>query len=209
MASWVTQATDDFNRANADPLDGSWATGSGLTRMALSSNHVIPGSLGSDCGSRSTARTWADDQSSSAILTCTGTAGTGSGIGLTVRMSASANTLYRFVIDHASPGNNFHFDRDITGGLTTLLAGVQAFTDGDRFTFRVSGPASAALLELLRNGVLVQSFTDNSVLQSGSPGLFYSSSETAATIDDWEGGELTGLSSDNPPIGLLGRGAGW
>jgi len=187
---WVPLSIDGFNRADSDPINGDWATITSLTRYVITSNKATPGSVGADCGSRSTAKVWNDDQSSSGILTCTGTTGTGSGVGLVVRASAAARTYYNFVIDHASPGNNFHFDRFIAGSPTTLLAGVQAFTDGDRFTFRVSGPPGAALLELLRNGTLVQSFTDSSSLASGSPGIYFSSSETAATIDDWEGGEL-------------------
>lgn len=157
--------------------------------MVLTSNKAGPGSVGADCGSRSTAKTWIDDQSSSAVLTCTGTTGTGSGVGLIVRAAPTARTYYCFVIDHASPGSNFHIDRFIAGTPTNLVAGTQTFMDGDRFTLRASGPATATLLEVLRNGYVVQSFTDNSSLQSGSPGIYYSSSETAATIDDWEGGE--------------------
>ena len=194
MSTWTTQVTDAFTRANENPLAGNWTTVTSETAMQLTSNAVVPSALGSDCGARWNARSWTDDHSSSALITCTGTGGTGEGPGLAVRVASGARTYYRFTINKSPDAEIRRF---IAGASTQIDHWTPAvWADGDRFTFQVSGPASAAFLEILKNGVSIRTFTDNSSLASGSPGLGYSSTVTAATFDSWEGGELV---ADPPP----------
>jgi len=186
--SWVTQATDNFNRANETPLgNGVWTVLPFTTSLSITSNVVVPTNPISDCGARYTGRAWADDQSSSAILTATA-GGVGEGPGLCVRCASGALTYYRFVIN-TSVGSA-EFRRFIAGVSAQLDTFATVLTNGDRWTFRATGPASAVTLEALQNGVSRRTFVDNSSLQSGSPGLAYSSNNTGSIMDDWEGGEF-------------------
>lgn len=166
------------------------------TAVNLNGTVAVPSALGSDCSARYSGRTWADDQSSSAILTCTGTAGQ-DGPGLAVRVASGARTYYRMSVNHGSNPNAEI--RRFIGGVSVQLKTFDftSFVNGDRVTLRVSGASSAAFLEVLRNSVSVTTYTDNSTLASGSPGIAYSSTETAATWDDWEGGELVA-----DPVGI-------
>lgn len=187
--AWQTQVSDSFDRANETPLAGQWTTTTSETAINLASNSCTPSSLASDCGARYSGRVWANDQSSSAIFTSTGVSGQ-DGTGLGVRIASAARTYYRFTTNHAS-SPNAEIRRFLAGASAQLDSwDLTAFTEGDRFTLRVSGPASAAFLEVLRNGVSVRTFTDNSTIASGSPGLAYSSTLTGATWNDWEGGVI-------------------
>lgn len=200
MATWVTQVTDSFTRANETPLAGSWTSPiTAETAVNLTTNQVVPSSLANDCSARYSGRAWANDQSSSAIFTSTGTSGQ-DGTGLAVRAASGARTYYRFTVNHAS-SPNAEIRRFLAGVSAQLDSwDLTAFSDGDRFTFRVSGPQTAAFLEVLRNGVSVRTFTDNSTIASGSPGLAYSSTLTGATWDDWEGGELVADAAVQVPV---------
>lgn len=188
----MTTVTDDFNRANVAPLAAPWATGTGDSAMNLVSNAAAPSSTSADCAAiynGTGAPSWGDDQSSSAKLTVTGTAGSGPGVALWVRHAAAAKTGYRLAGDHAAT-NNFKLNRFSAGTGTSLVIFTQAFTDGDRFELRVTGPATAARIEILRNGASVQVFTDNSTIASGAPGIGFSSIDTSASLDDWIGTDM-------------------
>lgn len=180
----MTTATDNFNRANETPLAGNWTT-TGIA-MNLTGNVAVPSATGSDCGARYSGATWGNDQSSSAKLATTDTAGGGVGPGLLVRWSAAATTGYRLVATHAAT-NNIELSRFIAGAFTVLVGFTQAWTDGDTWELRVIGPATAAVLGMYVNGTLVRTFTDNSSIASGFPGIAYSSTAANATIDDWTG----------------------
>ena len=115
-----------------------------------------------------------------------------------------ARTYYRFVADHTPDAEIMRF----RAGSTSLdLWAIAGWTNGDRFTFRASGPASAVLLEVLKNGVVIRTFTDTSGIASGSPGMSYSTTETGMKIDSWEGGELVSDASGRR-IGTLSA-TGW
>lgn len=188
---WVTVAADDFNRANETPLAGNWATVTSESAFNLASNVAVPSNDANDCGARYSGRVWADDQSSSAVL-ISPNAGADVGTGLCVRVASGVRTYYRCVIS-AAGATDCTLRRFIAGASTQLVQFTTPFASGDRVTFRVSGPASAAFLEVLVNGVGVGTFTDNSSLQSGSPGISYSSNQAGNSINDWEGGEFVAV----------------
>jgi hypothetical protein len=201
--AWVNQATDAFTRANETPLAGNWTSPiTGEQAVNLTTNQVVTTS-DNDSSARYSGRTWANDHSSSALITTPGSSGGNQGIGVCVRAASGARTYYRFIVDHAG-ASNAALHRVIAGAQTVLDTWTQTFTDGDRFTLRVNGPASAAFLEVLRAGASVRTFTDNSSLASGSPGLAYSSAAVSGTWDDWEGGELVGAGrTDQPSLPLI------
>lgn len=185
---FVPLASSTFTGANEVPLSegGVWTTSSGLVGFDRNTNTAIPDTVGSDCGSHYTGITFPANQYSRANLTVTGTVGGGSGIGLRLRQASGANTGYRFAIDHAA-SNNAQIVRSTAGALVTLITWTQAFTDGDQFTFAVDG---MTVYVFDKNGLEVARFreTTAAVISTGAPGLFYSSTETSASLDNWDAG---------------------
>lgn len=198
----MTVVADNFDRANQAPLASGWTTGTTDGAFNLTGNVAVPAAIGSDSSSFYSGATWSADHSSQGRLTCTGTAGGTSGIGLCVRHAPAAKTYYRFVIDHAAT-NNANIARMLAGGFTSLITWTQAFTDGDLFEFRVSGPAAASVLVLFRNGVQVQTFTDNSTVATGAPGLAYSSVETSVNVNDWVGTDMVSPRATGTGTGVV------
>jgi hypothetical protein len=200
----MTTISDSFNRANETPLASGWTTGTSDVAFNLTGNVAVPSdaSVNDDC-SIYTGATWGNDQSSKAKLTCTGTAGGSAGVGLCLRHAAAAKTYYRFALDHAA-SNNMCIDRFVAGAHAILVTWTQTFTDGDTFEYTVTGPQTASVLTVYRNGTQVQQFTDNSTIASGTPGLSFSTSETAATVDDWVGTDQFGVvaAPRRMPLGL-------
>lgn len=194
FASGSTQsavASDDFNRANENPLVGIgrvWTTISGQVAMQVVSNQCTPTAVsGTDNGAYYSGANWPADQFSRANLTVNSTGGATQGVCLMVRVATGAATFYRFVTDHAA-SNNCTLSRFNGGVSTTLVQFTQAWTDGNLWEFQVRGPTLIVLLE----GSVVQVFNDTAPLLSGSPGLGLSTTVTSAAIDNWVGGAFTG-----------------
>jgi hypothetical protein len=194
--------TDSFTRANETPLAGNWATGSGDTGFNLTTNAANSPDDSADRCSIYTGSAFGNDQSSQGKLSTPGTGGVGQGIGLCVRHAAGAKTYYRAVGIHTTP-TNWEFMRFVGGASTSLVQFLSSYTDGDTYELRVTGPAAAARLELFKNGVSVQVFTDNSSLASGSPGLAYSTSSTSGTVDDWVGTDVFGAAAVTPTFNAI------
>lgn len=178
--------TDNFDRANANPIGGNWVTVPSNSAIQIVSNAATPSSLAADCSCIWTAITsFPTDQYSQAAVTVTGTVGGNAGMGVIVRGSKTANTYYRLCIDHAAASNVF-LGKKVAGTSTAIWTRTQAFTDGDILRLEVRGNILRALL----NGVAIGAdVTDNSIL-GGYPGLHYSSTETAASADTWQAGSL-------------------
>lgn len=208
----MTTVTDDFNRANETPLAAPWVEVGVVGReMNLSSNHVVPADLSIDC-QYGYGASFAADQAAYAILTCTGTGG-GTGPGLAVRCgTVHSQNSYIMFVDHAA-SLNVHVQRVVADVHTDLDSFTQAWTDGDTWGFKATGVATATVLTIYLNGTLVRTVApDNSTLGTGTPGICYSSTATASTIDTFTGTDVFGPTpgpGDDPPIGILGRGAGW
>ena len=186
-------AADSFNRANQTPLAGNWTS----TSLNLSSNHVVPASLGTDGRAYYSGTTWPANQYSKAQLFVTGTAGGDQGMGLIVRQSTSAVTYYRLAVDHAT-SNNVGLSKRVAGTYTSLATFTQSWTDGDVWELRVIG----ARLQVFRNGTQVGTDVTDCAIASGAAGIAYSSSETAASLDNWEGGAVVNPAPawpDEPP----------
>lgn len=185
--------TDNFTRANEAPLASPWIALSSGT-FSLSSNTIIPGSLGSDTNAVYTGRTFPNNQFAEAKVLVTGLGGGGSGGGVIVRGSlvAGTNTCYRFAIDHKVAGTNAEIGRFNAGAFTSLkLFDAGSWADGDRFALSVITVGSNAELRAYRNGIQIGGeVTDTSPLASGAPGLAYSSVETACTLDDFFAGDM-------------------
>jgi hypothetical protein len=190
-------ASDNFDRANANPIGAPWTTASGVSAMQIAGNVCTPSSLAADCGADHTGITWPADHYSKAKLSVTGTGGGGQGACLSVRSASGARTCYRLEVDHAAT-LNVAVEKFVAGTPSSLIAALtQAWSDGDTWEIR----AQSNRISIYLNGVLIAAATDSSSpLLTGNPGIGYSSVETAASINDWEGGDFAGASAVRIPL---------
>ena len=171
-------ASDSFNRADANPLDGSWTNGPGaLVNMKLASNAVTAATGSTDSGAFSTHVLWPDDQYSEITV---GSAGTGDG-GPMTRVDANGNgymananggSITLFLIT----GNGTNF-----GNLTSAAGSV---TGTDVFRLESEGTTH----RIKKNGSTVLTHTD-ATFGSGSAGMF--NFDGSMTFDSWAGGDFT------------------
>ncbi len=193
-AEFSVIASDNFNRANEDPLAGDWTTAVGDGgAMRIVSNVATKNATvdANNDGAIYDGITFPDNQYSAAKLSVTSTNGVRRGPALFVRHAFSANTSYRISVDHAA-SNNCNISRFLAGVRTTLLDFTQAWTDGAEWKIAVDGPASAARIRIYLNGTLLQTVTDNSSIASGYPGIGVSDQTDVSNvvIDDWYAGEV-------------------
>lgn len=189
--------SDDFNRADSNPIQVTspwWSLGrGGAADWKLVSNHAEPISAAGDSIAIWKDHPWGVNQAAYGNLTVSGTLGGGRGIGFVLRCldDPTTRTCYEFVADHAATLNCF-IQRFVGGTYTALDSFTQAFTDGDRWGFKATGPPTATILEVFYLGSKVRTFTDNSSIANGSPGLGFSSATTSASLDNWEAWDLDG-----------------
>lgn len=163
--------TDDFNRANANPIGGNWSAVSGWTGAQIVSNAV---SSTAPAAIYWNAATFANNQYSqvklagaysvSAAVRCNGTA-------CYIWFVANATTMryYRAT----SSGSYTQIGGDITGVILTTST----------LRLEVSGTTLTGYID----GVAQTTQTD-ATYASGSPGLHWGSG--TASMDDWAGGDL-------------------
>ena len=183
-------ASDNFNRANEVPIASPWGspnvTGDLAFQLTGNTCNVNSGSLGSDNREwYDGGISWPNDQYVLAQLTVSGTAGSGSGIGLIARSTISGTkTFYRLCGDHAA-SNNVKLKKSVAGTSTTIQLFTQAWNDGDTWKLECIGTT----LNVYLNGSLINTNTD-SAITSGNPGVAYSATETSASVDNWEAGSI-------------------
>lgn len=184
-------ATDNFNRANEDPIASPWVAGAGSDRMTLATNAMAPNSVGADAWAYyDGAISWPNDQYCKFKVAVTGTAGGGSGAGLMVRKAAgtSDQTRYELILDHAASNNCTLRRRDSGGTPTNIVVFTQAWSDGNTWELRAQGTT----LSMWLNGVQVNTNQTDATIASGFLGGTYSSTETSASLEDFEGGNFAG-----------------
>lgn len=202
-------ASDDFNRADETPLASPWVQAYSNRTFDLVSNHVVPTAL-LDTVYIYSGATWPADQWSFAALTVTGGTGGGDGPGVCVRWDGATINGYWLVASHGAT-NNVHLWQVDDGSFNALTSFTQAWTDGDVFGLRVSGPTNNAFLEVFYNGALLGSTTDTSsaIPASGSAGMVYSSSPSGPQLDRWSGGTGAFDLPRIPPITLPTMAGRW
>lgn len=130
-----------------------------------------------------------------------GSAGSEEGVGVSVRWAAAATTGYRAIVSSAAT-LNVTLHRIIAGAGTKVGQVTQAFAAGDRLRISVTGQNTSTVVLVERAAAAsptvfstLITYTDNSgsAINSGFPGLAYSSTLTAASVDNWEGGDLVGV----------------
>lgn len=183
-------AVDRFNRANGTLNTGNWtSTGeSSGGSFSIASNVVSPADLGKDSGSLFSGTASITDQYAQGVLSVTGTVGGGCGMGVGVRMATSVN-YYRLVGDHAASGN-WELGKKVAGAYTAIWTGrTQAWSNGDTVYLQVVG---TTLIGKIAGTAIGASATDSS-LASGCPGVLYSDTTSAASIDSFIGGDMAAL----------------
>ena len=183
--------TDDFNRANG-AMGVNWTTlKNGFTVV---SNAAAPSNTATtDDWNIYTGTIVGADQYVKAKLTCVGTNGAQAGIALALRTQADATVKgYRFIVDHAASGNcSLDFEKDSSAAYINLKQFTQAWTNGDTWEVRVTG-TSPILFTFLLNGATITTHSESTnLITTGQPGISFSSAETSASIDDFEGGDYT------------------
>lgn len=188
--SWgVTLATDDFNRADENPLAGNWTTvGLDVRNLQIVGNSVRSTDTGSRAAAYYNAVTPPNDQWTSikAVAVPTDTVGETCA---SVRASTVDETSYDLCIA-TFPAGNFVYDLvlRVNGSYTSLAFDNVAFTAGDIFRLEAQGTTIRAL----KNGVQFVSVID-STIASGRFGIKITppANTANAILDDFQGGDFT------------------
>jgi hypothetical protein len=179
---------DNFNRADDVSMGANW-TNPGNPTFTSGGFKVLSNSATFETNNDSleifTGATFSADQGASASITVTGgSSGDGSGIGLALR--ATGNTLYRIVVNKGA-ANNVTIAKFINGTYTGIAQKTTTWVDGDTLSADIFGTT----IRVYQNGVPLGADVSDSSIATGSPGIAYSSTVTAATIDNFNASSLT------------------
>ena len=183
----MTVRTDDFNRADENPIGGNWTnTQSGTGRAQIISNQLTSsGDLGqNDHACYWNADTFSNDQFSSAQFVAQG--GGSCAPGLTVRGSGIASDFYCCQLFSGS--DLFKY---VAGSYTSLSRPADTWTANDYMRLQVSGTSLGFYHDTLTiPTTLIASATD-SAFASGKVGVYNWLGQ--GIWDNWRGGDLADL----------------
>jgi hypothetical protein len=167
---------DNFNRSNANPMDGDWGAVTGAGAIQITSN------AGAGTSATMNGMYWTtavnNNQYSKGKMTAFGTS-----VGFFTRLTpASANGYLLYSVD----GTSVYISR-VDGGVETVLVNAFAttITASDVVELRSVGSTHSYYL----NGVSQTSTTD-ATYSSGNIGIYLYN--TTSRVDDWEGGNVAG-----------------
>jgi hypothetical protein len=169
--------SDNFNRADSNPIGGNWTTFPGLSPIQIVSNQAY----GADDSSNSAAYWNADTFNNDQWAQCTVLTVTGAGVmmGPAVRCSTSQLTGYVLNISNGSV-NLFK----CVNGTPSLVASYNAtISNGSVFKLIAHGTT----IEVWMNGNLIISATDSDI-SSGSAGIVANSQWSSLGCEDWSAG---------------------
>lgn len=182
-------ATDDFDRADNANLGASWDQITGEFAYKLASNKAEPSVLNQDCAEYHSGIVWPDDHYGQCILTPSTSGGSASsdrGIGLAARAATAARTYYRLSTDATGATNNIGLSKFVAAVKTNLWFRSLAIAAGDVVRLEVQGTT----LRVFFNGVQLGADTTDASIATGSPGVSYSGTVGACSLDDWMGGDF-------------------
>jgi len=200
--SRTTLVTDNFNRADSNPLDGNWtqlASGGGFGPAQLVSNAVEGATAGVNADSWNNGISWPNDQWAQVTVTALNN----SFIGVSLRQSLiGAQTAYRFVYGQGSTGGSVPYiiQKAVAASFSTLKSGSSTLNNGDV----ISAEAIGTTLNLYVNGSLIDTTTDGAIT-SGAGGFMIAPITSAANaiLDDFSGGGFTSATSAQPVICIM------
>jgi hypothetical protein len=180
-------ASDNFQRADANPIGGNWTTGGGASNPQQLASHLVEATVNNAtyCMSFWNPIVWPNDQYSEVTLFNLGGPGTNY-IGAAVRMSSSAQTVYMGLVESGT--QNLYIQKNVAG-VVSNPAGPLATTVNVGDVFRLS--AVGTLVTFYQNGVQMLQATDASIA-SGSAGMMHFNAATgtftSSQISAWAGG---------------------
>lgn len=181
----ITLISDDFNRADADPIGGSWNTLVSAWGLKIVSN-MVEGVVASQRSAARQTTSLPDDQWSQLTLVTYPKDGVAN-IGPTVR-SKSDDTSNFYAGLANSPNILQIYKYSASTGLT-LLGTNAGITNSNGDVLRLEAHGSTLLL--FQNGIQVLSVTDTE-FSSGTAGINLSLSTNIGdvTVDDWSAGQF-------------------
>jgi hypothetical protein len=174
-------ATDNFNRANANPIGGNWTTGFNGIALKLLSNGCMSSETG---GARDNAYWNADafDSDHYSQIKIAALNGTSLAQGPTVRVQSGAQTFYQANCSTTT----ISLRKFVAGTITTIGEDKAiAVAAGDIIRLAVFG----SVLEVSLNGIVVRTGQDASIPSGGAPGIHITGNANTI-VDDWEGGNV-------------------
>lgn len=217
MPAPATSLLDDFNRANNASLGANWSEGviGTTTRAEISGNQVTTaGSGGSSCCAYTTGPS-GNNIAMTATVTGFLVSAADDNLGHCAAKVSDTTQGYRIEYDSRSGDNITHFIRtDGTVIASVTCTGMGAIAVGDITGLIVNDNGSTALLEfwLFRSGTwtLYASATGSGASYIAGP--YYPGIRVKYDtdfLDNFGGANVVTSPGDDPPIGILGRGAGW
>lgn len=181
-------ASDAFAGTGAD-LGANWTPVHNTFKRV--SDHAEPTSLLSDaCEMYDGGITWPDDQYAQVTVSGTGSSGNNFvGIGVALRCStAGGQNYYRVIADPGAAVDSVSVTKRVAGVSTDIGASINvSWANGDILKAEIVGFD----ITIYKNGSQIGVRTDaGSSLASGKAGVAYSSTITAAQLDDWSAGDM-------------------
>jgi hypothetical protein len=181
----MTDATDDFNRANSSGLGANWSFLS--QTLDVVSNHAEAGVGADHCVGYWNADSFDNDQYSEVDIL-----NSAQYIGACVRLQTGSFSGY---IAFGDPGGCSIYRVD--GGSFTSLNNTpsETFADGDLLRLTIAG----SNLTLTRNGTTVLTTSDSNYT-SGQPGFEIFDNGGNPQVDSWLGGPIAGGGGAAVPV---------
>jgi hypothetical protein len=178
-----TDPTDNFTRADANPIGGNWTTSTGLTALKIVSNQLASAGSNVDSAAWWNAATFSSDHYSEATYAAGVT-----DFGPAVRMQSAAGTFYW--ADTSTPS----FFKMVNAG-ATQIAGVTATIAANDI---IRMEAEGSVLRWKKNGASVTGspISDSSIPSGGAPGVFIFAA--TARVSLWTGADLTAPTLPSP-----------
>lgn len=200
-----TLATDNFQRANQNPITGNWSTmySSGFG-VQISSHAVTASATGQASYSYWNALSWPNDQWGQFTVGVIPTSNVSQGILLRASTSG-ALTGYLVYVAGSSSTQSFHAGKYVAGTFTALtLTNTSAVTVsiGDVITVGIIGTE----IFIYQNGFLIAT-TSDSTIASGAVGILVNTNGNPlanVAMGAWSGGSFQAA----PPLPIIGGSPG-
>jgi hypothetical protein len=177
----MTTATDNFNRADVNPIAGNWTdAGAGSSAYKIVSNQLVTNNVGGEQYIYWNADTFSSDQFSQVqLITVNGS------IGVTVRGSGSSKDYY--AIQDFNGLDIFKF----VSTTYTHLGGDAGYTwpANDYIRLVAQGTTITAYADASAPPTTQKGQVTDTTFSGGHPGI-YNFNSTGAIYDNWSGGDL-------------------
>lgn len=174
--------TDDFNRANENPIASPWVNGVVLGSLQLINNKVRGIVLSADQTARLNQINLPADGFVQARL-ASATANDG---GVTFRHSTTADTFYLGGAVPLSAPSGTRLSKVVDGVLTNLSNAATTWIANDV----ISLICVSTTITIQQNGITQSTVTDTAITPAGQAGLFIFSNDAGFELDDFQAGDF-------------------